>query len=113
MAKSVDGIWAVELYSAFGWESIGVLILEDGRVLGGGRNHMSVGEYTLDGRKLEIRVDQDYFGEPRTLFGEKRRQFSVGFVGKVKKSEITGTVSQPGKKVIPLQFRMTKRLELP
>lgn len=109
---SEKGIWAVELYGAFGWEYTGVLILENGRALGGGRHHSTAGEYTLKGRKMAITVTFDYFGEPRTLFGEKHKQFAALFEGKVKKGEITGTVSRPGKNLIPLQFRLTKRVEL-
>ena len=45
---SLDGIWTLEFYGAFGWESAGVLILEKGRALGGGNNHYSRGTYALE-----------------------------------------------------------------
>jgi len=40
-----DGIWAAQIYGVYGWESTGILILENGRVLGGGNNHYSIGTY--------------------------------------------------------------------
>jgi hypothetical protein len=54
---SIEGIWTLEFYGAFGWESAGVLILEKGRALGGGNNHYSRGTYALENDTVLITVE--------------------------------------------------------
>ena len=109
---SIDGIWTMEFYGAFGWESAGVLILEKSRVLGGGNNHYSRGTYTQSDCTVAITVEVDYFGTPRTMFGERESEFTVEFQGTWKDERITGTVRRPDKTIIPLQFRLTWQAEL-
>ena len=111
---SIDGIWAMEFYGAFGWESAGVLIFEQGRVLGGGNNHYVRGAYTVADETVEIAIEVDYFGTPRIMFGERETEFTVEFQG-ARASEgktISGTVRRPDKTVIPLQFRLTRQADL-
>lgn len=107
--KTIDGIWTLEYYGIVGWEYTGILVLESGRCLGGGNNHYCMGTYSESGRKVRIDVDLNYFGSVRTLFGAKDRKFSATFQGKRRGESISGTVSRPDKKVIPLQFRLKRR----
>lgn len=111
--KSIDGVWTTEFHGVFGWESTGFMMFKKGRVLGGGRNHYSKGTYSQSGKKVKIEVVLDYFGEPRTLFGEKLRAFSVVFKGTLKGKRILGTATRPGEKVVPLVCRLKFRAELP
>ena len=46
---AVDGIWTGEIYSVFGWESSGVFVLEDGRVIGGDHRQYTMGTFELSG----------------------------------------------------------------
>ena len=111
--KKLEGIWSIELYGAFGWETDGVLVMENGRVFGGGTNHYSKGVYSDSDGKLMMTVHLDYFGKPRTLFGERERQFTVEFTGEREQETITGTMSRPDKPRFPLEFQLIKRAELP
>lgn len=107
--KTIEGIWTLEFYGTFGWETTGILVLENGRCLGGGNNHYAVGTYSVSEQKVRIDLNLNYFGTVRTLFGAKDQHFSVLFEGERKGGEISGTVRRPDKKVIALQFRLKKR----
>ena len=109
---SIDGIWTLEFYGAFGWESAGVLILEKGRALGGGNNHYSRGTYTLANDTVLITVEVDYFGTPRTMFGERETIFTVAFQGTRQEAMITGSISRPDKSILPLPFRLSKKADV-
>ena len=46
---SLDGVWSSDIGGAYGWEPIGTVFLKDGRLMGGGRNHYSIGTYKEKG----------------------------------------------------------------
>ena len=77
----VDGIWRMEIFGLYGWESIGVLVLTDGDVVGGGNHHYAVGSYEQADDQLRITLSLNYRDVPRTLFGEARNQFTAIFEG--------------------------------
>ena len=104
--KDIEGFWAAEYHGPFGWEGAGFLMLEGGQVIGGGRNHYSKGTYERKGKKVTIDLSLNYFGEPRTLFGERVPKFDVHFEGKLRGKRIRGTSARPGKKVLPLEARL-------
>ena len=76
---ALEGIWSVEVYGIYGWESNGVLVLDDGTAMGGGNHHFSVGRYrpTDDGVEIELQVS--YHGGPRTLLGAQMESFGLRF----------------------------------
>jgi hypothetical protein len=55
----------------------------------------------------------NYYGPPRTVFGDTTEEFTTEIVGTRKETEITGTIARPDKPQFDLQIRLTKRLELP
>lgn len=72
-----DGIWSFELGSAYGWESIGTLFLKDGRAIGGGRNHYSLGTYNVKDDTVVMHIEITQYGKKRTLFGLQVEKLSV------------------------------------
>ncbi len=110
----LDGIWAVEIYGVYGWESTGILILEDVRVLGGGNNHFSVGtcEISTDG-KVKFSLFVQYHGTVRTLFGESSERFSVNFEGKFNDPIIEGTLGRPDRADMNISCRLSKCTDVP
>ena len=110
--KSIDGIWTLEFYGAYGWEVTSIVMLEDGRWLGGGHNHYCKGTYEISGKTVTCRVRLDYFGKIKTLFGAKDKRLRMELVGKTGADEIAGEATRPDKQVIPLQFRLVRRTNL-
>lgn len=76
-----DGIWSVDIFGMYGWESIGMLGLNDGHAIGGGNHHYAVGGYTETDGKVSISLTMNYKDVPRTLLGEAKNRFKVVFEG--------------------------------
>lgn len=110
---SIEGIWTLAFYGIFGWESAGIVVLENGRALGGGNNHYSWGRYEANGDGVKLSLMVDYFGTPRTFFGEKVKEFPMEFEGTVEENTISGSAFRPDKSAIPLQFQLTRRADVP
>ena len=110
---SCDGIWKVEFKGPFGWESIGTAFMEDGKYLGAGDSHYSVGRYKEDGNNLEIALKGRQYANLRTVFGIKTKDtIEVTYTCKVKNNKITGTGAAKGIKKHKLQIRLTKLDEI-
>jgi hypothetical protein len=110
---SIEGIWTGEVYGPFGWETRGVFVFENGRIVGGDNRQYTMGTYSLSGRKVRAELRIHYYGPPHTAFGEAREEFPATITGKLKKGEIDGTISRADKPQFDLQIRLTKRMDLP
>lgn len=110
---SCEGVWNVEVKGPYGWESIATAFMQDGRYLGGGANHYSVGRYKEDGDNLEISLKGRQYANLRTVFGiSSMDTLEVKYTCKVRKNKITGTGTAKGIKKHKLQIRLTKLDEL-
>lgn len=109
---SVDGLWTSEIYGLHGWENTGVLVLKSGQAIGGGRNHYSVGTYTLSGNVISISIDIIYHGTPRTLFGSSDSTLSLHLDGRCDDELIGGTVFRQDNPNQTLSVRLTKRADI-
>ena len=112
---SLAGIWAIEVASIYGWESRGILIFNSAKehIIGGGRNHYSIGTYDLSGDDVKITLDFHFYGQPLVLFGSQEKNISVVLEGKHKDGKITGTVANPTVARYTIPFRLTRRADLP
>lgn len=109
---SIEGLWTGELYGMQGWENAGVIVLESGRALGGGRHHFSTGTYKMSGGEFHLSIVMEYHGKPRTLFGSSKRKISMKFTGHRAGDTIEGTVCRPKNPKQTLMFRLKKRAEI-
>ncbi len=112
-AASIEGIWTGEIYGPYGWESTGSYVLERGRVLGGNNRHHSAGHYSVLGESYRAEIVVRYHGQPRTIFGEKREQFEIAVIGTLKNGVIEAQIERKDRPQFSVQYRMTKRMELP
>ena len=110
---SVDGIWTYEIYGPYGWESRGIHVFENGRVIGGDNRQYSTGRYSISGNTIKAEIITQYYGPPRTVFGEKRERFEVTLVGSLGRGEINGQVIRSDRLQFSLACRLTKRKDLP
>ena len=109
---SIDGLWTGELYGLQGWENSGVVVLEHGRALGGGRHHFAVGSYEVSGDEFKLLLSIEYHGPPRTLFGSSAKTLQIQFDGTVDGGRIEGSVCRPESPELSLMFRLTRRAEI-
>jgi hypothetical protein len=110
---SIEGVWTGEVYGPFGWDSRGVFIFDDGRIIGGDHRQYSSGTYTQTGPGVKARITVHYYGPPHHVFGEIREQFTIELEGKLEGQEINGAIHRPDRPQFDLQIRLTKRMDLP
>jgi len=110
---SLDGLWSSEIFGLRGWESTGVLMLQAGHAIGGGNNHHSMGRYDASGDEVDLSLVIDYHGKPRTMFGSSEKKFEVQLKGRIAHDVIEGLAYRPDNEKLSLNFRLTKRAELP
>jgi hypothetical protein len=96
-----------------GWENTGVIVLNGGHALGGGRHHYSIGTYKGSGEDFSMSLAVTYHGPPRTLLGSADKELSISFDGQVEGDKILGSASRPGSPNQSLSFRLTKRTDMP
>ena len=110
-----DGIWYVEIFGLYGWESIGILLLDEGYVAGGGDHHYTVGNYSESNDQISISLTMCYKDVPRTLFGEARNEFKVEFEGTYsrKKDRFQGLMHRPHKTEMAVGCRLKRGADLP
>ncbi len=111
---TIDGIWTSEIYGIYGWESTGILIMENGRVLGGGNRHFSKGVCEVADNKVKVTLDVQYHhGHTRTIFGEAGEKFQVTFSGEWEDNVISGYEGRPDHPSVSITARLTKCSEIP
>ena len=111
----INGIWSVEIFGMYGWESIGMLMLNDGHAVGGGNHHYAIGTYEESDDKVTISLTMNYRDVPRTLFGEAKNRFKVVFDGtcNTKKNQLNGSMHRPRKARMAVGCRLTRETGLP
>lgn len=110
---SPEGIWTTEIMGIFGWESTGVMVLENGRAIDGGNHHYSVGRYESANGDVRISLSVEYYGTPRTIFGAADKNLSVEINGKLGKDTIEGTVHRLDKPNQKVTIKMSRRADVP
>lgn len=108
---SLDGLWTSEIYGLHGWENAGVVVLDNGQAMGGGRHHYTVGTYSEDGDDISMRLQITYHGQPRTLFGSSDKELALCLDGRSEDGVIEGSVYREGSPKMSLLFRFTKRAD--
>jgi hypothetical protein len=111
---SLDGVWVLEIVGIYGWERISTVFMEKGRYLSGSAFSFSQGSYVVDGKKIRIKLHVTQHGETRTIFGEKRKHFSIVMKAKCKENKIKGQIFLKGAKSTddPYSFRLLRQADL-
>lgn len=114
---NINGIWSIELGGAYGWEPIGTLYLQDGHIMGGGRNHYSTGKYKTRDKNIVLHFEINQYGEKRALFGQKSGRVCVYVNASRDGDKIIGEATLPpaqsGKIHYGLCIRLKRRADLP
>ena len=106
---SCEGVWVVEMKGPYGWERIAMAFLKDGKYLGAGPNHYSVGSFKEDGDNLEMSVVVTQHGQLRTIFGKKfAGKLHVTSKCKIEKDKIIGTSKAKGIKNFDVMLRLSR-----
>ena len=107
-----DGIWSVQIGSDLGWQTLGVLVLDNGRALGGGDRAYSRGTYEAAGARFRMSLHVHYYRSPRTLFGVRDNAIDLHMVGERLHDDIMGEAERPDMPGLSLPIRLTWRAPL-
>jgi len=107
-----DGIWSVQIGSDLGWQTLGVLVLDNGRALGGGDRGYSRGTYEATGAKLRMSLHVHFYRSPRTLFGARDKAIDLRMEGERLDDNVTGQAERPDVPGLSLPIRLTWRAPL-
>ena len=108
-----DGIWTSEILGLFGWETTGILVLDEGRAIDGGNHHFSTGRYEATDNDIRISLAVEYHGTPRTMFGSADKTLSVIIQGKLEGDAIVGEAHRQDKPDQKITVRLTRRSDIP
>ena len=68
---ALEQLWSVEFVSELGSEGGGVIVLENGKLLGGNNNYFYIGSYDLKNNKFNATIDiKHYHGKCNPVFGK-------------------------------------------
>ncbi len=108
-----DGIWSIQIGSDFGWQTLGILVLENGRALGGGDRAYSLGTYEASETKIRMSLHVHFYRSPRTLFGVTDKDIDLHVEGERLQDTLEGQVERPDMPGLSLPVRLTWRASIP
>lgn len=111
----IEGLWTMEIFGLTGWEDMGVLLFEKGRMMGGNNYHYIIGTYNHDISEdsYKIKMKCNFMREPQTWFRVKDNKARAEIKGKIKKNVFVGSLIRKDIKGITIKVRFTKRTDLP
>jgi hypothetical protein len=97
----------------YGWEQLSTAFLQNGRYLGAGADHHSIGSYTSSDGIVKVKLRLTQHDQTRTVFGSKKKQVDIHIEGKIKKSgKVTAIAHPPGDSKFNIKMRLTRLGEL-
>ena len=106
---SYEGIWSIQIGSDFGWQTLGILVLENGRALGGGDRAYSRGTYEATETTLRMSLHVHFYRSPRTLFGVMDKDIELELEAERLQDTLEGQAERPDMPGVSLPVRLTWR----
>ncbi|HHT9106914.1 MAG TPA: hypothetical protein ACFYD7_13740 [Candidatus Wujingus californicus] len=88
-----NGLWTIEFISTMNRFGAGVLVLNNGRLLGGDNGYYYSGSYVVEGNNVRANVDIIRFNKNIiSVFGDVD-QYSLTFAGQIKPDSVEAVAS--------------------
>jgi len=108
--NDAEGLWTIEGETMMGSSGAGIIVLNDGRMLGGGAKFFWVGGYSIDNRKFIADARCFHFHGPATsAFGDSAPDFRLKMRGTCSGDRIDGDVERSDLAGRKLRFQMIRR----
>lgn len=109
---SMDGLWTLEFFGMGDWQEAGLMVIENGRILGGNNNHYMKGKCSLSGEECTISMECRFVGTPISMFRVKDNKAKVEIKGTVKNNILEGTLHRLDIHGLDMPAKVIKRAEI-
>jgi len=107
-----NGLWTIEFISTMNRFGAGVLVLNDGRLLGGDNGYYYLGNYEVKDNNVQGNVDIIRFNKNIiSVFGDVD-QFSLTFAGQIKPDSIEAVASFGNTPDLKIRIICKKKVDL-
>jgi T3SS negative regulator,GrlR len=112
MTKSIEGLWTV-IYSHGSNYDGGIVVFNNGQVLGGDNQYFYVGNYSVTGSQLTCKVQViGFIKGAMSIFGFPMDHIEFLITGIIQADEIIGKGSVVGIDEATVSMRLSKRAEV-
>jgi hypothetical protein len=109
---NMNGLWTMEFFGLGDWQEGGLLVFENGRVLGGNNNHYIKGTYTFSHNECIITMECMFVGTPVTMYRVKDNKAQVEIKGSPKDDVLEGTLHRLDIQGLDMPTRLIKRSDI-
>jgi hypothetical protein len=109
---NIDGLWTLEFFAMGNWQEAGLIVIENGRILGGNNNHYMMGKYSLSGEVCIITMECKFMGTPVSMFRVKDNKAKVEIKGIPKDNIMEGTLHRLDIQGLDMPAKLIKRAEI-
>ena len=107
-----NGLWTIEFISTMNRFGAGVLVLNNGRLLGGDNGYYYLGSYVVEGNNVRGNVDIIRFNKNIiSVFGDVD-QFSLPFAGQIKPDSVEAVASFGNTPDLKIRIICKKKVDL-
>jgi len=107
-----NGLWTIEFISTMNRFGAGVLVLDNGRLLGGDNGYYYLGNYEVKDNNIQGKVAITRFNKNIiSVFGDVD-QFSLSFAGQIKPDSVEAVASFDNKPDLKIRIICKKKVDL-
>jgi len=82
--ENVEGVWRVQMLGPYGWETIAMAFMQDGRYRAASTDHFTIGSYEVNGDEFTADLWATQPGKVRSIYGSKKKRVHVSIEGRIK-----------------------------
>jgi hypothetical protein len=105
----MNGLWTIEFASPLGRAGSGIIVLNEGRLLGGDASYYYSGEYTIEGDVIQGRAHINRFDPNGISVLGNIDHYSLDFTGTIDNDSFTGVASLVDRPEMQVRVRCTKK----
>ncbi len=82
----IEGLWSIQFGSSIGGGGAGVVVLVNGKVLGGDSSYLYIGDYQIAGNEVRTQVKVTHTAGPQNSIFGPLSEFSIDARGRIGES---------------------------
>lgn len=90
---AIEGIWRVEMWGPYGWETVSTAFLDQGAYRAGSDRHFALGRYAEADGRLSAEVTVTNYRDNTAFFGKNEPVFRLNLAGEINGPTVTGEAS--------------------